>query len=73
MLKKKGIKLPVIDPVMKLIPTMKLVGIAIVSFLNKLILFFIELFCIPIIKNKNIQELKVTKKINFLRAKDIFH
>ena len=68
LLKKIGTKLPVIEPVMKLTPTIKLIGKAILSFLNKLTFLFIELFCIPIINNKNKQELKVTEKINFLEA-----
>ena len=72
LLKKIGTKLPVIEPVMKLTPTIKLIGKAILSFLNKLTLLFLELFCIPIINNKNIQELKVTEKINFLKAPEIF-
>ena len=71
LLKKKGIKLPVIEPVMKLTPTIKLIGKAILSFLNKLTFFLIELFCIPIINNKNKQELKVIEKINLLNASDI--
>ena len=67
-----GTKLPVIDPVMKLTPIIKLIGKAIVSFLNKLTLFLLELFCIPIINIKNKQELKVIEKINFLKAPDIY-
>ena len=72
LLKKIGTKLPVIEPVMKLTPTIKLIGKAILSFLNKLTFLLIELFCIPIINNKNKQELKVTEKINFLKASEIF-
>ena len=71
LLKKIGTKLPVIEPVMKLTPTIKLIGKAIVSFLNKLTFLLVELFCIPIIKNKNKQELKVIEKIIFLNASDI--
>ena len=66
-----GTKLPVIEPVMKLTPTIKLIGKATVSFLNKLIFLLFELFCIPIINIKNKQELKVTEKIIFLNAPDI--
>ena len=51
---------------MKLIPTIKLIGKATVSFLNKLIFLLFELFCIPIINSKNKQELKVIEKIIFL-------
>ena len=72
LLKKIGTKLPVIEPVMKLTPTIKLIGNAIVSFLNKLIFLLLELFCMPIINNKNRQELKVIEKNNFLNAPDIF-
>ncbi len=71
LLKKIGTKLPVIEPVMKLTPTIKLIGKAIVSFLNKLTFLLVELFCIPIINNKNKQELKVIEKIIFLNAPDI--
>ena len=70
-MKKIGTKLPVIEPVMKLTPTIKLIGNAIVSFLNKLIFLLLELFCMPIINNKNRQELKVIEKNNFLNAPDI--
>ena len=69
--KKIGKKLPVIEPVMKLTPTIKLIGKAIVFFLNKLTFLLFELFCIPIISSKNKQELKVIEKINFLNAADI--
>ena len=72
LLKKIGTKLPVIEPVMKLTPTIKLIGKAILSFLNKLTFLLIELFCIPIINNKNKQELKVTEKTNFLKPPEIF-
>ena len=68
MLKKIGTELPIIEPVMKLTPTIKLTGKAIVSFLNKLTSLLLELFCMPIINNKNKQELKVIEKINFLKA-----
>ena len=71
LLKKIGTKLPVIEPVMKLTPTIKLIGKAIVSFLNKLTFLLLELFCMPIINNKNKQELKVIEKINFFNASDI--
>ena len=66
-----GTKLPVIEPVMKLTPTIKLIGKATVSFLNKLTLLLIELFCIPIINIKNKQELKVIEKIIFFNTPDI--
>ena len=69
--KKIGTKLPVSEPVMKLTPTIKLIGKATVSFLNKLIFLLFELICIPIIYSKNKQELKVIEKIIFLNAPDI--
>ena len=72
-LKKIGKKLPVIEPDMKLTPTIKLIGKAIVSVLNKLTFLLLELFCMPIINNKNKQELKVIEKINLLNASDISH
>ena len=68
LLKKIGTKLPVIEPVIKLTPTIKLIGRAIVSFLKKLTFLLVELFCMPIINNKNKKELKVIEKINFLKA-----
>ena len=58
---------------MKLTPTIKLIGNAIVSFLNKLTSLLLELFCMPIINNKNKQELKVIEKINFLKAPNTFY
>ena len=73
LLKKIGKKLPVIEPDMKLTPTIKLIGNAIVSFLNKLTSLLLELFCMPIINNKNKQELKVIEKINFLKAPNTFY
>ena len=71
LLKKIGKKLPVIEPDMKLTPTIKLIGKAIVSVLNKLTFLLLELFCMPIINNKNKQELKVIEKINFLNISNI--
>lgn len=71
LVKKIGKKLPVTEPVMKLTPTIKLIGKAIVSFLNKLTFLLLELFCMPIINNKNKQELKVIEKINFLNVPNI--
>ena len=71
LLKKLGKKLHVIEPVMKLTPTIKLIGKAILSFLKRLTFLLFELFCMPIINNKNKQELKVIEKINFLNASDI--
>ena len=73
LLKKIGKKLPVIEPDMKLTPTIKLIGKAIVSLLNKLTSLLFELFWMPIINNKNKQELKVIEKINFLKAPNTFY
>ena len=73
LLKKIGKKLPVIEPDIKLTPTIKLIGKAIVSFLNKLTFLLLELFCMPIINNKNKQELMVIEKINFLKAPNTFY
>ena len=42
-----------------------------VSFLIKLTLLLLELFCMPIINNKNKQEFKVIEKNNFLNTIDI--
>ncbi len=58
---------------MKLTPTIKLIGKEILSFLNKFTFLLLELFCIPIINNKNKQKLKVIEKINFLKAPDIYY
>ena len=51
---------------------MKLIGNLTVSFIKKLTLIFLELFCIPIIKNRNKHELKVVAKIIFFNKTDIF-
>ena len=56
---------------MKLEPIIKLIGSFTVSFTKKLTLLLLELFCIPIISNKNKQELKVNAKIIFLNFTDI--
>ena len=58
---------------MKLTPTIKLIGKAIVSVLNKLTFLLLELFCMPIIKNKNKKELKVIEKINLLKTPNMFY
>ena len=62
-------KLPKIEPNMKLEPTIKLIGRSIVSLINKSTLLLFELFCIPINKAKNKQELKINAKNNFLIRK----
>ena len=58
-----------IEPNIKLDPTIKLIGSSIVSSINKSTLLLFELFCIPINKSKNKQELKIDAKNNFLIKK----
>ena len=58
-------RLPNIDPLKKLAPTIKLIGKSIVLSINKFTLFLVALFCIPIIKNKKKQVLNAKPKINF--------
>ena len=57
----KSIKQPKTEPNIKLDPTTKLIGSAIVSFIKKLTLLLFELFCIPINKIANKQELKIAE------------
>ena len=64
-------KLPKIEPNIKLEPTIKLIGSSIVSSIKKFTLLLFELFCIPINKARNKQELKITDKNNFLIRKFI--
>lgn len=64
-------KLPAIDPKIKLIPAMKLMGSLTVSPINKLTLVLFELFCIPTSKRINKEELNAIPKINFLKIKNI--
>ena len=54
---------------MKLDPTIKLIGRFTVSSINKFILLFFELFWIPIINNKNKQELNVAMKTKYFNRK----
>ena len=73
MLSKLKVKtLPIIDPLMKLDPIIKLIGKFTVSSINKLILLFFELFWITIINSKNKQELNVMLKTKFFNRKGIF-
>ena len=65
-------KLPIKEPLIKLAPIIKLIGNLTVSFIKKLTLLLIELFCIPIINNRNKQELKVVAKIIFFKITDIY-
>ena len=62
-------KLPKIEPNIKLDPTIKLIGSSIVSLIKKFTLCLFELFCIPINKITNKQELKITTERNFLIKK----
>ena len=62
-------KLAVIEPLIKLIPMMKLIGKFTVSDNIKLTFFLLELFCIPIIKIRNKETLKKRKKAIFLMEK----
>ena len=57
---------------MKLEPITKLIGNLTVSLIKKLTLLLLELFCIPIINNRNKQELKVAARIIFFKTSDIF-
>ena len=64
--------LPVKDQVIKLIPTIKLIGKFIVSLIIKFTLVLLELFCIPTIKSKNKEKLNVMVKNNFLTGNSIY-
>ena len=65
-------KLPIKEPLIKLAPIIKLIGNLTVSFIKKLTLLLIELFCMPIINNRNKQELKVVAKNIFFKITDIY-
>ena len=65
------VELPKIDPLIKLKPIIKLTGNLTVSLNKRLTLLELELFCIPIIRNKNKQELKTIAKNNLLMKNDI--
>ena len=54
-------KLPKIEPNIKLDPIKKLIGSSIVSLIKKSTLLLFELFCIPINKSANKQELKIAE------------
>ena len=60
-----------IEPPMKLEPTIKLTGNSTVLSISKLTLLLLELFCIPIISKKNKQKLNVDMKNNFFNIKSI--
>ena len=61
-------KLPVIEPAIKLDPIMKLIGKSTVSLIKKFALDLLPLFWIPIINIIKIHELKTIELINFLRG-----
>ncbi len=65
----KTLKLPKIEPKIKLDPTMKLTGSSIVSLIKKSTFLLFELFCMPINKSKNKQELKIPANNNLLIKK----
>ena len=64
-------KLPKIEPNIKLEPTIKLIGSSMDSRINKSTLLLFELFCIPINKSANKQELKIAVKNSFFIKKGI--
>mgnify|MGYP004377980845 CR=1 len=68
----KEIRLPVMDPEIKLTPTMKPIGKFTVLSIIKLTFAFLLLFCIPINKIKNKLVLKISKENNLLNGNDIF-
>ena len=67
-----GKRLPTIEPLMKLVPIMKLMGNFIDSSIIKLTLDLFELFWIPIINIQNKLKLKVKLKKNFLKGNNIY-
>ena len=67
----KILKLPIIEPNIKLEPTIKLIGSSIVSLIKKSTLLLFELFWIPTNKSKNKQELKIETVNNFFIKKFI--
>ena len=60
-----------IDPLIKLEPIIKLTGNSIELVLKKLTLLLFELFCIPIIKIRNKDELNANKKNNLFKENTI--
>ena len=67
----KTLKLPKIEPKIKLDPTIKLTGSSIVSLIKKSTFLLFELFWMPINKNKNKQELNIPANNNLLIKKPI--
>ena len=62
-------KLPNIEPKIKLVPTIKLIGSSIVSLINKSTLLLFELFWIPINNRINKHELKTDDNNNYFIKK----
>ena len=71
LLKFVEIKLPVMEPLKKLKPTIKPIGKLIVLLTIKFTSFLFELFCKPIIKIKNKEKLNATEKNIFLNGNNI--
>ena len=65
-------RLPVNDPLMKLTPIMKLIGNLTVSLIIKFTFRLFELFCMPIIRIKNKEQLNVNVKNIFFKVNNIF-
>ena len=65
-------RLPVNEPLMKLIPIMKLIGNVTVSLKIKFTFLVFELFCIPIINIKNKEILNEIVKNIFFKGRNIF-
>ena len=62
-------KFPIIEPVIKLVPTIKPIGNCTVSSTKKLTLLLFELFCKPITNNVNKQELIIGLQNNSNKSK----
>ena len=65
-------EVPMIDPLIKLVPTINPIGKFIVLFTNKLTLLLLLLFWIPIINTKNKEELNKNENNIFLTNVTIF-
>ena len=64
--------LPIIEPLIKLVPIIKLTGNLTVSVIKKFIFLLLLLFCIAIINKRNNEELKVIAKTIFFKVRDIY-
>ena len=64
--------LPIIEPLIKLVPIIKLTGNLTVSSIKKFIFLLLLLFCIPIINKRNNEELKVIAKTTFFNVIGIY-